>query len=173
VERYRDRQEPEEWTRALLLLALATGLLVGAVYLAVASHRRLAAHLDARSRTGMTVGGQRPGFRSAMRLLAFERRAFRLTRALLIAFFAVVYLQAAFTIVPIARGYALDMIAYVLDPLRFVWDGILRNVGDVIFAAELIVLARLLLRGIRLLLSEAASGSLRLPGIPQDRALPL
>jgi len=173
VERYRDRQEPEAWTRALLLLALSTGLLVGAVYLVVASHRRLVARLDARSRTGMTVGGQRLGFRGATRLLAFERRAFRLARALLIAFVALVYLQAAFAIVPITRGYALGMIAYVLDPLRFVWDGFLQNVGDVIFVAVIVVLARLLLRGIRLLLTEAASGSLRLPGIPQDRALPL
>jgi len=173
VERYRDRREPERWTQALLVLALATGLLAASVSLVVALQRLLAARLEAGARSGVSVAGQRLGFRGATRLLAFEHRALRLTRSLLIAFLALVYLQAAFAIVPITRGYALGMIAYVLDPLRYVWDGFLQNIGDVIFVAVIIALARLLLRGIRLLLTEAASGSLRLPGIPQDRALPL
>jgi small-conductance mechanosensitive channel len=173
VERYRDRQEPEEWTRALALLALATGLLAGAIWLVMAVHRRVAARLEARSRAGLSVGGQRLGYLSTTRLLTFQRRAFLLARTVLSVFLVLVYLQSAFTILPLTRGYALGMIAYVIDPLRFVWDGVLQNVGDVFFIIVITFLARLVLRGIRLLLTEAASGSVRLPGVPQDRALPL
>jgi small-conductance mechanosensitive channel len=173
VERYHTRQSPKEWARALLLLALATILLGGAVYLLRVLHRWLAAWIEARSRAGLKLGGQRLGFRSAERLVAFERRVLRILLGLLIALCVVAYLQAAFAIVPLTRGYALAVIGYLLDPLRFVGQGLLRSVGDFFFIAVIIALARLLLRGIRLLLVEAASGSLALPGIPRDRALPL
>jgi small-conductance mechanosensitive channel len=173
VSRYHRLQSPKEWTRALLLLTLATGLLVGAIYLVLLLHRRVGAWVEEHARAGLTVGGQRLGFRSSTRLVAFERRALRLLRTVLIAFFALIYLQAAFALVPLTRGYALGVIAYLVDPLRFVWQGLLRNVGDFFFIAVIIALARLLLRGIRLLLTEAASGALALPGIPRDRADPL
>jgi small-conductance mechanosensitive channel len=173
VTRYHDRQRPEEWMRALLLLALATLLLVGAVYLVLVVHRRLAAWVDASSRAGLKLGSQRLGFRSAARLASFQRRAFRLARTLLIALVTLFYLQAAFTIVPLTRGYAFGVIDYMLDPLEFVWEGLLKSVGDLFFIAVIIGLARLLLRGIRGLLMEAASGSLTLPGVSRDRALPL
>jgi len=173
VVRYHRRQSPEEWTRALLLLALATTLLTAAIYLLQALHRRLSAWIEASSRKGLVVGGQRLGFRSTERFVAFERRALGVVRLLLIAFFTIIYLQAVFTIVPLTRGYALGVIAYLVDPLRFVWEGLLKNVADFFFIAVIVALARLLLRGVRLLLTEAASGSVALPGIPRDRADPL
>lgn len=172
VARYHWRQSPAEWTRALVLVALATLLLAGAIYVVRLLHRRLAAWVDARSRGGVEVAGQRLGFRSARHVVAFGRRALRLVSTVLIALFVLVYLQAAFTLVPLTRGYALSVIGYLVDPLRFVWEGLLRNVGDFFFIAVIVALARLLLRGIRLLLSEAASGSITLPGIPRDRAEP-
>ena len=173
VTRYHGRQSPEEWTRALLLVALATLLLAGVVYLVQLLHRRLAAWIEARTRSGLKLGGQRLGFRSAERIVVFERRTLRVLHWVLIAFFGVVYLQAAFTLVPLTRGYALSMIGYLVDPLRFVWQGLLRSVGDFFFIAVIVALARLLLRGVRLLLTEATSGSVALPGIPRDRADPL
>jgi len=173
VARYHARQSPEEWTRALLLLALATGLLAGAIYLVVLLHRRVGAWVERRSRSGLTVAGQRLGFRSAARLAAFQRRTFRFARGVLIALLVLVYLQTAFTIVPLTRGYAFGVIGYLLDPLRFVWQGLLASIGDLFFIVVIVSLSRLLLRGIGLLLIEAAMGSVTLPGIPRDRAVPL
>lgn len=172
VDLYRARQSPEEWTRALLMIAVATALLVAAIRLLLWLHRRLSAWLEARA-AGLKLGGQRLGFRSTASLVAFERRALSLVRSVLIVVFVLVYLQAAFTIVPVTRGYAFGVIGYLLDPLRFVWLGLLQSTGDFFFIIVIVVLARLLLRGIRLLLTEAALGVFALPGVPQDRALPL
>jgi len=173
VTRYHSRQSPEEWTRALLMVALATFLLVCALYLLRLLYRRLVRWIDACSEAGITVAGQRLGFRSATRLAAFQRRTVRLLYIVLNAFLVLAYLQATFTIVPLTRGYALSMIGYLLDPLRFVWQGLLQNIGDFFFIVVIIALARLLLRGIRLLLTETASGSLVLPGIVRGHADPL
>lgn len=173
VTRYHSRQSPEEWTRALLMAALATLLLVCALYLLRLLYRRLVRWIDTRSEAGITFAGQRLGFRSAIRLAAFERRTVRLLYIVLNAFLVLAYLQAIFTIVPLTRGYALSMIGYLLDPLRFVWQGLLQNIGDFFFIVVIIALARLLLRGIRLLLTETASGLLVLPGIARGHADPL
>ncbi len=159
VARYHSRQAPEEWTRALLLAALATALLVAAVYLLRLLYRRLADWIKTSSGGGLKVAGQRLGFRSTIRLAAFERRALRLLYIILNTILALVYLQAIFTIVPLTRGYALSMIRYLVDPLRFVWQGLLENIGDFFFIVVIVALARLLLSGIRLLLTETASGS--------------
>jgi small-conductance mechanosensitive channel len=173
VARYHSRQSPEEWTRALLMAALATFLLVCAHYLLRLLYRRVVRWIDARSGAGMTVAGQRLGFRNVTRLAAFERRTVRLLYIFLNAFLVLTYLQATFAIIPLTRGYALSMIGYLLDPLRFVWQGLLENIGDFFFIVVIIALARLLLRGIRLLLTETASGSLALSGIARDHGDPL
>ena len=173
IELYHIRQSPTEWTRSLVLVGVATLLFAAAIYLVQKLYRRTTTWIDARSRGGLKIGGQRLGFRNAERLLAFQQRATRSVRTVLILIFALVYLQAAFTLVPLTRGYALSLIWYLIDPLRFVWHGVLMNVGDFFFIAVIVALARLLLRGIRLLLTEAAWGSVVLPGIPRDRADPL
>ena len=85
----------------------------------------------------------------------------------------IVYLQVAFAIVPLTRGYAFGVLEYLLDPLRVVWKNLLENVGNLFFIVVLVVLARLLLRGLRALLTEAAFGVIALPGVPRDRALAL
>jgi len=172
VEQYHRRQSPTEWKRALLLLGVATLLLAGAIQGVRWLHRRFGTWLEVRSRTALKVGGQRLGFRSTERLVAFERRALGILRTLLIVLFVIVYLQTAFTIFPLTRGYAFGVIAYLVDPLRFVGQGLLRNVGDFFFIGVIVALARLLLRGFRFVLAEVASGALTLPGIPQDRADP-
>jgi small-conductance mechanosensitive channel len=173
VARYHKRQSPEEWTRALLLAALATALLVAAVYLLRLLYRRLADWIRKRSAEGVEVAGQRLGFRSTIRLAALERRALRLVYIILNAVITLVYLQAMFTIVPLTRGYAFSMIRYLLDPLRFVWRGLLESIGDFFFIVVIVALARLLLRGIRLLLTEMGSGSFALPGVAREHADPL
>jgi len=170
VARYHSRQAPEEWTRALLLAALATALLVVAVYLLHLPYRRLVRWVKESSGEGLKVAGQRLGFRSTIRLAAIERRVLRLLYIILNAVLALVYLQAIFTIVPLTRGYALSMIRYLVDPLRFVWLGLLENIGDFFFIVVIIALARLLLRGIRLLLTETASGTFALPGVAREHA---
>jgi small-conductance mechanosensitive channel len=173
VERYRERRQPEEWTRSIVLLGLATLIFAAGLWLVYVVHRRAAAWVTTRSQAGSTLGGHRLGFRNAERLRAFELRLLRIGRALIVLLVALLYLQAAFAIVPVTRGYALGVLAYLTDPLRIVWKDFIRNIGDLFFIAVVVVLARLLLRGIRSLLTEAALGVFSLPGIPRYRALPL
>jgi small-conductance mechanosensitive channel len=168
VTRYHRRQTPKEWRRALILAGLATFLLVAALYLLRLLYRRLGRWIKEKTGAGVKLAGQRLGFRSTVRVAAFERRTLRLLYVILNVLLVLIYLQAAFTIVPLTRGYAFSMIAYLVDPLRFVWQGLLGNIGDFFFIAVIVALARLLLRGIRLLLTETASGRLSLPGVGPD-----
>jgi hypothetical protein len=172
VARYRDRRRPEAWEHAALLLALATGVLIATLLGLSASRRRAAKWVEAR-RHGLSVGGQRLGFRSAARLTAFQLRALGLVHALAAILVVLIFLQTAFAIVPITRGYAFAVLRYLVEPLEVVGHSLLANVGNLFFIAVVVIVARLLLRGVRALLAEAAFGTIHLPGVPQDRAMPL
>jgi small-conductance mechanosensitive channel len=124
-------------------------------------------------RHGLSVGGQRLGFRSAARLTAFQLRALGLVHALAAILVVLIFLQTAFAIVPITRGYAFAVLRYLVEPLEVVGHSLLANVGNLFFIAVVVIVARLLLRGVRALLAEAAFGTIHLPGVPQDRAMPL
>jgi hypothetical protein len=54
----------------------------------------------------------------------------------------VIYLQIAFSFLPLTRGYALTVLQYLLDPLQSLWQGFLRSVGDLFTIFVLIALTR-------------------------------
>jgi small-conductance mechanosensitive channel len=55
--------------------------------------------------------------------------------------------------------------------VRTLWQGFLASVGDLIFIAVVVVLARYAIKGLRWALSEAAAGSLVIPGVSPDWAM--
>lgn len=170
---YRERREPAEWTRSILLLLGATLALALAIRLVLVAQRRLSAHLEDRGRSGRVLGGDVIRLGDSVRFAAFEVRVLRLVRVVVVVVLVLVYLQVAFAIVPLTRGYALRVIQYLLDPLRVIWQSLLANVGNLFFVAVMVVVARLTLRLLRMLFGEVSRGSLSLPGVTQERALPL
>ncbi len=171
VVRFRERRAPLAWTRAGIIMGVVTLMLAA---LAVALRRargRLEAFIEARHKTAVSREMQR-GLAAALgKTIPVQLKALRLLY--LSALFAAValYLGVAFTIVPMTKGYTLAAIDYVLEPVRTLWQGFLGSVGDVIFIAVVVVLARYLIKGLRWAFSEVAAGSLVIPGVAADWAM--
>ena len=85
----------------------------------------------------------------------------------------VIFLQIAFSFLPLTRGYALTVLQYLLDPIQRLWHGFLGSVGDLFTIVVLIVLTRYSLKGLRWTLYQAAEGSVTVPGIAPEWGVPL
>lgn len=105
------------------------------------------------------------------RSASLQLHALRFIRVVLTVLLVAVYLLTIFNLIPLTRGFAITIVGYFVDPVRVVLDMIWNNVGNFIFIIVISVLAWYLLKGLRLLLSEAASGAITLPGVQPDWAM--
>ena len=171
VTRYRERRAPLAWTRAGVIMGVATILLALLVVALRRARRRLEAFIEARQKTALSREMQR-GLAAALgKTIPVQLKALRLLYFVALIASSALYLGVAFTIVPMTKGYALAAIDYVVEPVRTLWQGFLGSVGDVIFIIVLVVLARYLIRALRWAFSEAAAGSLVIPGVAADWAM--
>ncbi|MGE5358268.1 MAG: mechanosensitive ion channel family protein [Bacteroidales bacterium] len=172
IEAYRARRQPVAKRRAAAFALLATFLLAVALAALRRLHRWLVARLEAASRAPEEGPGVvQTMVRSLDKTASLQRRALRVLRFALSGVLIVVYLFTIFDLFPLTRGYAASVANYFLDPLRIVYAGIWDNIGNFIFIVVITVLTRYLLKGLRLLLSEAAAGTITLPGVQPDWAL--
>jgi small-conductance mechanosensitive channel len=170
VARYRARQAPLAWTRAVVMMGVATVSLALLVVALRRARRRLEGLIETRI-AGAPARGTR-GLAAALEKTApVQLKALRLLYFSALFAVTAVYLGVAFAAVPMTKGYALAVIDYVLDPVRTLWQGFLASVGDLIFIAVVVVLARYAIKGLRWALSEAAAGSLVIPGVSPDWAM--
>ena len=171
VTRFRERRAPLAWTRAGIIMGVATLLLAVLVVALRRARRRLEAFIEARQKTALSREMQR-GLAAALgKTIPVQLKALRLLYFVALIASSALYLGVAFTIVPMTKGYALAAIDYVVEPVRTLWQGFLGSVGDVIFIIVLVVLARYLIRALRWAFSEAAAGSLVIPGVAADWAM--
>jgi small-conductance mechanosensitive channel len=171
VARYRERRAPMAWTTALIVMGVATVLLALIVVALRRARRRLAAFIEARyapapSRETHDVIGA-----ALARAAPLQVKALRLLYGSALVAAAAVYLGVVFTVVPMTKGYALGAIDYVLEPVRTLWQGFLASVGDLVFIAVVAVLAHYVIRLTRWALSEAAAGTIVIPGVSPDWAM--
>jgi small-conductance mechanosensitive channel len=174
IERYRERREPTAVRRAVVLAAVATlilaGLLVGLRWLD-RRLRQLVARVQAAGRIAGAPGAVTKVVRVLDRTASLQLRALRFGRMALTVVLAVAYLLTIFDLFPLTRGYVISIAGYFVDPVRVIFVDIWNNIGNFIFIIVISVLARYLLKGLRLLLSEAAAGAITLPGVQPDWAL--
>jgi small-conductance mechanosensitive channel len=174
IARYRERRLPAAWLRGGLLLGAATLLLVGLLVGLRWMHRRLVARVvQAQPESGLPRRIQeRLGVRGH-ELVSIELRGLRLLRAAITALALVVYLQFAFAVIPLTRGFALSVLQYLLDPVWTIGHGFLAHVGNLFSILVIVVLTRYFLKALRWLLTSVAGGVVRLPGVSPEWALPL
>jgi len=171
IDAYRVRRQPAALRRALVLAFVTTGLFVGLLVAIGRIHRRLAAHRRASLEEARGATIVEAMVRSLDRAASLQRRALRALRFVVTAVLAVIYALVIFDLFPLTRAYANTVVEYFLDPLRIVGAGIWDNIGNFIFIIVIVFLARYLLKGMRLLLSEAAAGTLTIPGVQPDWAM--
>lgn len=173
VTQYRARRAPEELSRSAVLVLVATVVFALTLAVVFAGHRRLSARVDNRDTSTWVPRRGRLGFRDVQRFIAFQHRLLKLGRTIVVVVLLLIYLQVAFAIFPLTRSYAFAVLGYLVEPLEILWNSLLANVGDFFFIAVMVYLTRLLLRGLHVLLFEAARGAVTLPGLSRDRAIPL
>jgi small-conductance mechanosensitive channel len=171
IERYRDRRQPVAVRRAAILGLVATLLLAGLLVVLRRLNRWAVARLATIDVVPKVPGVMKTMVRSLDRTASLQRRALRLLRVIITVVAVAAYLLTIFDLFPLTRGFVASVIDYLVDPLRVVYAGIWDNIGNFIFIAVIAVLSRYLLKGLRLLLSEAAAGTIALPGVQPDWAM--
>jgi small-conductance mechanosensitive channel len=172
IERYRERHRPRAWLRgALVLLGAALGVAL-LVRLVLSRSARLEARLRERGGASTSWLFQHRRNLSAEKLLELELRLLRWGRNALIVVLTLVFLEVAFLALPITRAWATAILHYLLDPLRTLRDGFLLHVGDLFFILVIVLLVRALLRALRWTALEAKAGTVVLPMVTRDTALP-
>ncbi len=172
VTRYRARRAPLAWTKAVAIMGVATVLLALLVFALRRAKRRLEAHIEERRTAGSPgESGERLAAAFGQKTAPIQLKALRLLYYSALFAAVAVYLAVAFAVVPMTKGYVLAALDYVLEPIRTLWQGFLASVGNLIFIAVVVALARYLIKGMRWALSEAAAGSLVIPGVSPDWAM--
>jgi small-conductance mechanosensitive channel len=173
IARYRARRMPAHLWRAGLTLLGATLVTALLILLLRRAHRRLVARIEegkqgALARKLKQRLGVPPG-----KVAEYQRRVLRLVRGFLVLVIVLAWLQVAFSAVPMTRGYAFAFLRYLIDPVQTLWLGFLEHVGDLFFILVVLVLTWYLLRAMRWIAGEARAGSVSLPGVAPEFALPL
>lgn len=83
-----------------------------------------------------------------------------------------VYLSTVLLLFPWTRGFAIDLIALLVEPLRTIALGFLAALPDLVFLAVLFVLFRYVLRLIKLFFNNVGAGRLTLTDFEPEWALP-
>lgn len=172
IEDYRESRRPRAWVRGVLII-LGSGLAL-AVLLRVLLRRHVALQ-ERRREAGAVLSKwifKRRRSISAEKLLEIELRLLRWGRNALIVLLALVFLEVAFLALPITEAWARSILHYLLDPIASLRDAFLLHVGDLFFILVIVVLTRWLLRALRWSALEAKAGTIVLPMVTRDTALP-
>jgi small-conductance mechanosensitive channel len=173
IAQHRHRQLPQAKLRAAVAIVVVTTVLVLLLFGLRRVYRRLvkvatSSRPDARE----TALAARLGIRPEQ-VTTLEVRLLGATRIAVTILIFAIYLQIAFSFLPLTRGYALTVLAYLLEPIQRLWNGFLREVGNIFTILVLVVLTRYALKGLRWLLYEAAEGRVAIPGIAAEWGVPL
>jgi small-conductance mechanosensitive channel len=173
ISEYQDRRRPEARRRGWIAVAAAAIAFAGFAALVGWIYRRLVRRLERRQWIGVTRFLRKYLSIPDDRIVATERTVLKIFRLLATVIGALVCLQIAFTFYPLTRGYALTLLAFVVDPLTSLWHGFLSSISDLVAAAVLIVLVFYGLKLLRWVFTAVADGTVELPGIAREWALPM
>ena len=148
IERHHQRLLPAARLQATVIVAFATLVLI-AVLLGI---RRL----FRKTTTRLAANPQH-------HISRLQLQAIHGTKIALAAAAAAIYLETAFTVIPLTRAYGLSLLDYVVAPLQVLWQGFRLHLGDLVFIAVVVLLTRYGLRLLRWFLSAAADGAVSLP----------
>jgi small-conductance mechanosensitive channel len=173
IAQHRQRQLPRARVRAAVVIVGATAALILLLLGLRRGYRQVAKGIraslpDARA----TAFGARMGLHPEQ-VITLELRLLGFLRILVTLVLLLIYLQIAFSFLPLTRGYALTVLDYLLAPLHTLWQGFLREIGNIFTILVLVVLTRYALKGLKWLLNEASEGRVTVPGIAQEWANPL
>ena len=142
IAQHRQRQLPRARVRAAVVIVGATAALILLLLGLRRGYRQVAKGIraslpDARA----TAFGARMGLHPEQ-VITLELRLLGFLRILVTLVLLLIYLQIAFSFLPLTRGYALTVLDYLLAPLHTLWQGFLREIGNIFTILVLVVLTR-------------------------------
>jgi len=158
IARHRARLLPAAWIRAGIIVGFSTLLLVAAIYVLRQLYRARA---------------ERMAHQRHEAIAAVHRQLLRLAFVALVGTLLFIYLEIAFSAIPLTRAYSLTVIDYVVRPLDVLWSGFRLHITDFFFILVVIALTYFLLKVLHWALSASATGAISLPFVSSDWALPL
>ena len=173
VESWRQDRVPATLARNAIFAAGATLAFVLALWASLLLFRR-ARQLKA-SRLGQKVQDVNVlGFKifGAQQLWGFLGGALKLAWISSIFVATYLYLSSVLMLFPWTRGFASDLIARLVDPLRTLGHGLVEALPNLVFLIALYFFTRYVLKLIRLFFENLAEGKVTLTDFEQDWAIP-
>lgn len=173
VARFRQQRLPEVGWRLVTALGGSMFLLALSVLGLHRTHKRLAARVASKRGEGPIPEGVGALIIRAEKAISVELKVLGLLRTMIGVLLFAAALGTVFVLIPLTRNFALGLLEYVLDPLRFLWQGFVTHIEDVVFILVILFLTRYFLKFLYWLLSEVSAGGVSLPGISPEWAMHL
>lgn len=173
IQDYRNDRKPEVILRAVLYAAAATLILFVVIYGIVALFRRINVVLEQRFRKrieDLEVKSLR--IVRAHQLWAAATAVVRLVRTLLVLVLLYAYLNLVLGLFPWTRGLARDLLSLVGDPLIAMGGAFVAYLPKLFFLIILVIIARFVLKLIRVFFDSIAEGRVHFTNFEQEWAWP-
>ena len=173
INSYRVARSPSAFRRGLLNTVLATVLLLAVVAVLLWSWRWLNRLLIHRLQVRIhTVGIQSFEVLRAERIWAALQTGLSVVRTILLLAIGLAYLGYVLGQWPWTRGFARDMVGFVLAPLRIIGRGLVANIPSLIFLLVLFFVVRFTLKLTRLFFEAVDRGTVVFSGFESEWAQP-
>jgi small-conductance mechanosensitive channel len=173
INAYRHDRDPQVLIRHTLYALGATALLVLIFFGLRWAFGRIRAVAERRYKAKIH-GVEFKSFRiiEAERLWAALLMVLNLLQSLVILVFVVVYVEFVLNLYPWTRALAKNLLNIVLDPLRTMGSAILGSIDNIVFLVILVIVARYLLKLIRLFFMAVEQGRVTVSGFDREWAPP-
>ena len=170
---YRNARTSENIIRGILYAAGATIALVIMIILVSRLFRRLIASLELSSKEKIrSLGIESLNIFGAEEIWIVINDALKTVRFIIVFVLVYVYLEGVLSFFPWTRHFAIRFLDYVMDPLKVIGFGILKQIPDLMFIFVLVIIVRLGLKFLHIFFKEIEIGTRKLAGFYQEWAKP-
>ena len=171
-------QHRRDYSRKSILLGLVYSLIATILLLAILFViRRLQARVDAFITARIAARIQTIHIQSfeivhAERLRALLLGGVKVAKIGVVLIILYVYVQTVLAFFPWTRGFASDLLGYVLSPLRMMGSAVLAEIPKLFFLAILIIITRYVLKLLYLFFTAVEAGRVTISGFDADWSRP-
>lgn len=170
---YRDNRSPAALKNGAIRATIATAIFAAGLWLLLGLARRLRTFLEARYKQRVrSVAIQSFQILHSQQIWSAVQMLLRFVRAASLLIFSYAYLEYVLSQFPWTRPTAQRLLGYLTGPLATMGRTLLDHLPDLIFLALLLLVARYVLRLIRLFFDAVVRGGVTLGGFEPEWAAP-
>lgn len=173
LEKYRHEISWQIILKEILLTALVIGTVIGLIFLINKLFERIAKKIisvDGRHKDGIKIKNYE--LLDADRQLGLINIALKVMRFVVILIVIYLAFPVLFGIFPFTRQLSVNLLSYILSPVKKIGLSVWNYIPDLITVLVLIVVFRYVIRFVRFIKTEIERGKLNIPGFYKDWANP-